>query len=103
MLKLLYKGLWIQTIVYIISLVSFSVPAGPVLETTVGDNVNSLLLLNLLAGTEYSVQLTALYPTGQSEPLFINAKTCKYSHVLSLLVGITGTNVKGKPQNEIDP
>uniref|UniRef100_A0A8C6UB04 Collagen type XIV alpha 1 chain n=1 Tax=Neogobius melanostomus TaxID=47308 RepID=A0A8C6UB04_9GOBI len=49
--------------------------SGPVLETTVGDDVNSLLLLNLLTGTEYSVQLTASYPSGQSEPLLVDAKT----------------------------
>uniref|UniRef100_A0A7N5ZQQ9 Collagen, type XIV, alpha 1a n=1 Tax=Anabas testudineus TaxID=64144 RepID=A0A7N5ZQQ9_ANATE len=53
---------------------------GAVLETTVGEDVNSLLLLNLLSGTEYSVQVTALYPAGQSEPLLVNAKTCKHSY-----------------------
>ncbi|KAK9513534.1 hypothetical protein VZT92_027060 [Zoarces viviparus] len=55
---------------------------GPVLETTVGEDVNSMLLLNLLSGTEYSVQLTASYPTGQSEPLLVNAKT--------LFLGVSG-------------
>uniref|UniRef100_A0A8C4EHA3 Collagen alpha-1(XIV) chain n=1 Tax=Dicentrarchus labrax TaxID=13489 RepID=A0A8C4EHA3_DICLA len=50
---------------------------GPVLESTVGEDMNSMLLLNLLSGTEYSVQVTASYPTGQSEPLLVNAKTCK--------------------------
>ena len=54
----------------------FSVP-GPVLETVVGEDVNSKMLLNLLSGTEYSVQVTASYPTGQSEPLLVNSKTCK--------------------------
>ncbi|GLD48559.1 collagen alpha-1(XIV) chain isoform X1, partial [Lates japonicus] len=49
--------------------------SGPVLETTVGEDVNSMLLLNLLSGTEYSVQVTASYPTGQSEPQLVNAKT----------------------------
>ncbi|XP_055083772.1 collagen alpha-1(XIV) chain isoform X1 [Periophthalmus magnuspinnatus] len=49
--------------------------SGQVLEITVGDDVNSQLLLNLLPGTEYSVQLTASYSTGQSEPLLVNAKT----------------------------
>uniref|UniRef100_UPI0037E884CC collagen alpha-1(XIV) chain isoform X2 n=2 Tax=Semicossyphus pulcher TaxID=241346 RepID=UPI0037E884CC len=48
---------------------------GPVLETTVAENVNSMLLPNLLSGTEYSVQVTASYPAGQSEPLLVNAKT----------------------------
>ncbi|XP_073341494.1 collagen alpha-1(XIV) chain-like [Pagrus major] len=55
---------------------------GPVLETTVGEDVNSMLLLNLLSGTEYSVQVTASYPTGQSEPLLLNAKT--------LFLGVSG-------------
>uniref|UniRef100_A0A672ZAW4 Collagen, type XIV, alpha 1a n=1 Tax=Sphaeramia orbicularis TaxID=375764 RepID=A0A672ZAW4_9TELE len=57
---------------------------GPVLETTVADNMNSLLLPNLLSGTEYSVQLTASYPTGQSEPLLVNAKT--------LFLGVSGVS-----------
>ncbi|XP_034552837.1 collagen alpha-1(XIV) chain isoform X1 [Notolabrus celidotus] len=55
---------------------------GPVLETTVGENVNSALLPNLLSGTEYSVQVTASYPTGQSEPLLVNTKT--------LFLGVSG-------------
>uniref|UniRef100_A0A3Q3EL43 Collagen, type XIV, alpha 1a n=1 Tax=Labrus bergylta TaxID=56723 RepID=A0A3Q3EL43_9LABR len=55
---------------------------GPVLETTVAENVNSIQLPNLLSGTEYSVQVTASYPTGQSEPLLVNAKT--------LFLGISG-------------
>uniref|UniRef100_A0A4W6CH24 Collagen type XIV alpha 1 chain n=1 Tax=Lates calcarifer TaxID=8187 RepID=A0A4W6CH24_LATCA len=54
--------------------------SGPVLETTVGEDVNSMLLLNLLSGTEYSVQVTASYPTGQSEPQLVNAKTCKHPY-----------------------
>ncbi|KAG7235269.1 hypothetical protein INR49_002875 [Caranx melampygus] len=55
---------------------------GPVLEATVGEDVNSVLLPNLLSGTEYSVQVTASYPTGQSEPQLVNAKT--------LFLGVTG-------------
>ncbi|XP_051263071.1 collagen alpha-1(XIV) chain-like [Dicentrarchus labrax] len=55
---------------------------GPVLESTVGEDMNSMLLLNLLSGTEYSVQVTASYPTGQSEPLLVNAKT--------LFLGVSG-------------
>lgn len=51
--------------------------SGPVLETTVGEDANSVLLPNLLSGTEYNVQVTASYPTGQSEPLLVNAKTCR--------------------------
>uniref|UniRef100_A0A8C6L836 Collagen, type XIV, alpha 1a n=1 Tax=Nothobranchius furzeri TaxID=105023 RepID=A0A8C6L836_NOTFU len=55
---------------------------GSVLETTVGEDVNSILLLNLLSGTEYNVQVTASYPAGQSEPMLINAKT--------LFLGVSG-------------
>ncbi|MEQ2295602.1 hypothetical protein AMECASPLE_016080, partial [Ameca splendens] len=55
---------------------------GPLLETTVGEDVNSILLLNLLSGTEYSVQVMAFYPAGLSEPQLINAKT--------LFLGISG-------------
>ncbi|KAG7475312.1 collagen alpha-1(XIV) chain isoform X1 [Solea senegalensis] len=55
---------------------------GPVLEMTVGEDVNSVLLWNLLSGTEYSVQVTASYPTGQSEPQLANAKT--------LFLGVSG-------------
>ncbi|KAM8871162.1 collagen alpha-1(XIV) chain isoform 2-T3 [Spinachia spinachia] len=58
-----------------------NVPA-PFSETTVGDDVNSMLLLSLLSGTEYSVQVTASYPAGQSEPLLVNAKT--------LFLGVSG-------------
>ncbi|XP_032374920.1 collagen alpha-1(XIV) chain isoform X1 [Etheostoma spectabile] len=56
--------------------------SGPVMETTVDKDLNSMLLLNLLTGTEYSVQVTASYPTGQSEPLLVNAKT--------LILGVSG-------------
>ncbi|KAF7654725.1 hypothetical protein LDENG_00065820 [Lucifuga dentata] len=55
---------------------------GVVLETSVGAEVNSILLPNLLSGTEYNVQVTASYPTGQSEPLLATAKT--------LFLGISG-------------
>lgn len=58
------------------SVASHSVP-GAVLETTVQEGVNSVLLPNLLSGTEYNVQVTASYPAGQSEPLLVNAKTSK--------------------------
>lgn len=64
--------------VFMHTCVPFSVP-GPILETVVGEDVNSMLLLNLQSGTEYSVQVMASYPTGQSEPLLVNAKTCRYS------------------------
>lgn len=57
---------------------SHSAP-GAVLETTVQEGVNSVVLPNLLSGTEYNVQLTASYPSGQSEALLVNAKTSKSS------------------------
>ncbi|XP_068179724.1 collagen alpha-1(XIV) chain-like [Antennarius striatus] len=55
---------------------------GPPLEKKVAEDVNSTLLLNLMSGTEYSVQLEASYPAGQSEPLQANAKT--------LFLGVSG-------------
>uniref|UniRef100_H2LIJ9 Collagen alpha-1(XIV) chain n=1 Tax=Oryzias latipes TaxID=8090 RepID=H2LIJ9_ORYLA len=48
---------------------------GPLLETTAAGDKNSVLLVNLLSGTEYRVQVSALYPSGESEPLLANAKT----------------------------
>ncbi|XP_056902288.1 collagen alpha-1(XIV) chain isoform X2 [Takifugu flavidus] len=54
----------------------------PMLETTVGEDVNSVVLVNLLPGAEYNVQLTASYPTGDSEPLLVKAKT--------LFLGVSG-------------
>uniref|UniRef100_A0A8C0YF80 Collagen type XIV alpha 1 chain n=1 Tax=Cyprinus carpio carpio TaxID=630221 RepID=A0A8C0YF80_CYPCA len=51
-----------------------SVP-GPALETFVGDDVNTLLILNLLSDTEYSVQVIASYTTGSSQPLTSKGKT----------------------------
>ncbi|XP_038568404.1 collagen alpha-1(XIV) chain-like [Micropterus salmoides] len=66
---------------------------GPLLETTVGEDVNTMLLLNLLSGTEYSVQVTASYPTGQSEPLLVNAKT--------LFLGVSGLSTYQVRPNSI--
>ncbi|XP_077577231.1 collagen alpha-1(XIV) chain isoform X2 [Stigmatopora nigra] len=48
---------------------------GSILEMTVGEDVNSVLLPNLQSGIEYNVQVTASYPSGQSEPSLVNAKT----------------------------
>uniref|UniRef100_A0AAX7THZ0 Collagen, type XIV, alpha 1b n=1 Tax=Astatotilapia calliptera TaxID=8154 RepID=A0AAX7THZ0_ASTCA len=55
---------------------------GPVLETTVDEDVNSMLIVNLQSGTEYSVRVKASYPAGESEPQLINAKT--------LFLGVSG-------------
>ncbi|KAL0172486.1 hypothetical protein M9458_032797, partial [Cirrhinus mrigala] len=49
--------------------------SGPALETFVGDDVNTLLILNLLSDTEYSVQVIASYTTGSSQPLTGKGKT----------------------------
>ncbi|XP_062856462.1 collagen alpha-1(XIV) chain [Trichomycterus rosablanca] len=51
-----------------------SVP-GRALETFVGDDVNTMLILNLLSGTEYSVKVVATYTTGSSDALTGRAKT----------------------------
>lgn len=65
------------------SLVFFLVPE-PLLETTVDDDENSVVLLNLLPGTEYKVQLTAAYPLGESEPLLVTGKTRKHPYTTLL-------------------
>uniref|UniRef100_A0A667XN69 Collagen type XIV alpha 1 chain n=1 Tax=Myripristis murdjan TaxID=586833 RepID=A0A667XN69_9TELE len=50
---------------------------GPALETFVGEDVNTMLIVNLLSGTEYSVKVIASYTTGSSEALSGRAKTCE--------------------------
>ncbi|XP_041812046.1 collagen alpha-1(XIV) chain isoform X3 [Chelmon rostratus] len=54
---------------------------GPALETFVGEDVNTMLIVNLLSGTEYSVKVIASYTTGSSEALSGRAK--------SLYLGVT--------------
>ncbi|XP_073446369.1 collagen alpha-1(XIV) chain isoform X2 [Dendrobates tinctorius] len=58
--------------------------AGAALETFVGDDVNTMLILNLLSGTEYNLKVLASYPTGFSEPLSGVGKT--------LYLGVTNLN-----------
>ncbi|KAM9495088.1 collagen alpha-1(XIV) chain isoform 1-T1 [Clarias gariepinus] len=60
-----------------------SVP-GRALETFVGDDVNTMLILNLVSGTEYSIKVIATYTTGSSEALTGRAKT--------LYLGVTNLN-----------
>uniref|UniRef100_A0A3Q3QYN1 Collagen, type XIV, alpha 1b n=1 Tax=Monopterus albus TaxID=43700 RepID=A0A3Q3QYN1_MONAL len=48
---------------------------GPALETFVGEEVNTMLIVNLLSGTDYSVKVIASYTTGSSEALTGRAKT----------------------------
>uniref|UniRef100_A0A671TLS0 Collagen type XIV alpha 1 chain n=1 Tax=Sparus aurata TaxID=8175 RepID=A0A671TLS0_SPAAU len=57
---------------------------GPALETFVGEDVNTMLIVNLLSGTEYSVKVIASYTTGSSEALSGRAKT--------LYLGVTNLN-----------
>lgn len=65
---------------------------GPALETFVGEDVNTMLILNLVSGTEYSVKVIASYTTGSSEALSGRAKTL-YLGVSNLRV--TQTRVNG--------
>ncbi|XP_036948671.1 collagen alpha-1(XIV) chain isoform X7 [Acanthopagrus latus] len=58
---------------------------GPALETFVGEDVNTMLIVNLLSGTEYSVKVIASYTTGSSEALSGRAKT--------LYLGVTNLNI----------
>ncbi|XP_067258727.1 collagen alpha-1(XIV) chain isoform X4 [Chanodichthys erythropterus] len=60
--------------------------SGPALETFVGDDVNTLLILNLLSDTEYSVQVIASYTTGSSQPLTTKGKT--------LFLGVSNLSTK---------
>uniref|UniRef100_A0A803YQA4 Collagen alpha-1(XIV) chain n=1 Tax=Meleagris gallopavo TaxID=9103 RepID=A0A803YQA4_MELGA len=53
---------------------SINIP-GPALETFVGDDINTILILNLFSGTEYSVKVFASYSTGFSDALTGVAKT----------------------------
>lgn len=43
-----------------------------------GDDVNTMLIVNLLSGTEYSVKVIATYTTGSSEALSGRAKTREF-------------------------
>ncbi|XP_016896657.1 collagen alpha-1(XIV) chain isoform X2 [Cynoglossus semilaevis] len=48
---------------------------GPALETFVGEDVDTMLIVNLLSGTDYSVKVIASYTTGSSDALSGRAKT----------------------------
>lgn len=48
---------------------------GPPLETFVGEDVNTMLIVNLLSGMDYSVKVIASYTTGSSDALSGRAKT----------------------------
>lgn len=64
------------------NLISFFAAPGPALETFVGDDINTILILNLFSGTEYSVKVFASYSTGFSDALTGVAKTCKNDFML---------------------
>uniref|UniRef100_W5LGS1 Collagen type XIV alpha 1 chain n=1 Tax=Astyanax mexicanus TaxID=7994 RepID=W5LGS1_ASTMX len=55
--------------------ITYKPTTGRPLETYVGEDVNSLLVLNLLSGTEYSVNVLASYGTGSSPALSGTANT----------------------------
>ncbi|XP_066434556.1 collagen alpha-1(XIV) chain isoform X2 [Eleutherodactylus coqui] len=57
---------------------------GPAVETFVGDDVNTILIPNLLSGTEYSLKVLASYSTGFSDPL-IGVGTTLYLGVMNLV------------------
>lgn len=44
-----------------------------------GEDVNSMLIVNLLSGTDYNVKVMATYSSGASEALSGRAKTSKSS------------------------
>lgn len=69
-----------------------SAAPGPALETFVGEGVSSMLLVNVLSGTEYSVKVIASYSTGPSEPLSGRAKTREFNLQVPLLLT---THVEG--------
>lgn len=48
---------------------------GPALETFVGEDVSTMMIVNLLSGTEYGVEVLASYGGGSSEPLSGRART----------------------------
>ncbi|CAN9503606.1 unnamed protein product [Ophioblennius macclurei] len=57
---------------------------GSALETFVGEDVNTMLIVNLLSGTDYSVKVIASYTTGSSEALTGRART--------LFLGVSNLN-----------
>lgn len=79
-LKICFNYLLIQQMSTLFALF-FAVP-GPALETFVGDDINTILILNLFSGTEYSVKVFASYSTGFSDALTGVAKTCKNDFML---------------------
>ncbi|XP_077362333.1 collagen alpha-1(XIV) chain-like isoform X2 [Festucalex cinctus] len=51
--------------------------AGPALETFVGADVSTMMIVNLLSGTEYGVKVLASYGSGSSEALSGRARTLR--------------------------
>lgn len=80
---------------------SYLVPSaapGAALETFVGEGVTSMVLVNVLSGTEYNVKVIASYSTGPSEALSGRAKT-RESTVFSVP---GGTNVPQAAEHSDD-
>ncbi|XP_054620763.1 collagen alpha-1(XIV) chain-like isoform X1 [Dunckerocampus dactyliophorus] len=50
---------------------------GPALETFVGEDVSTMMIVNLQSGTEYAVKILASYSTGSSEVLSGQARTLR--------------------------
>ncbi|XP_073787351.1 collagen alpha-1(XIV) chain isoform X2 [Danio rerio] len=72
---------------------------GRALETFVGDDVNTMLIVNLLSGTEYSVKVIATYTTGSSDALSGRAQTLYLgvSNLSSYQVRATSMCVQWQP------
>ncbi|XP_068188958.1 collagen alpha-1(XIV) chain-like isoform X2 [Antennarius striatus] len=72
---------------------------GAALETFVGEDVNTMLIVNLLSGTEYSVKVIASYTTGSSEALSGRAKTLSLAvtKVSAYQVRMTGLCAQWQP------
>ncbi|XP_062266177.1 collagen alpha-1(XIV) chain isoform X1 [Platichthys flesus] len=72
---------------------------GPALETFVGEDVNTMLIVNLLSGTEYSVKVIASYTTGSSDALSGKAKTLdlRVTSLSAYQVRMTGVCAQWQP------
>ncbi|XP_052003748.1 collagen alpha-1(XIV) chain-like isoform X4 [Xyrauchen texanus] len=90
----------ITTLGYKVIYQPISVP-GRALETFVGDDVDTMRLLNLLSGTEYSIQVIAFYTSGSSQPLTGKGRTLflGVNHLNTYQVHSTSMCAQWKPQH----
>ncbi|XP_040287934.1 collagen alpha-1(XIV) chain isoform X1 [Bufo bufo] len=74
---------------------------GPALETFVGDDVNTILILNLLSGTEYNLKVLASYSTGFGDPLTGMGKTLflGVTNLRSYQIKMTSICAQWQPQS----